>query len=206
MIVVQESWTPDDGTAAVARVRRRARRARCSSCRFGRARSSPGRTSRATATARARSGSRSSAASRPTRVGRAPGRHRARRPHARARRRCTWSSTSTARPVDLVGVHLTSRLPYGPPIQLRRLAAAAARRLAGPRSSPATATSGARACSTFLPGWRRAVRGRTWPASRPHSQIDHILVRADDRRRRQRGARPTSAPTTGRCGRRCASA
>jgi endonuclease/exonuclease/phosphatase family metal-dependent hydrolase len=21
------------------------------------------------------------------------------------------------------------------------------------------------------------VRGRTWPASRPHSQIDHILVR-----------------------------
>ncbi|HLG68656.1 MAG TPA: endonuclease/exonuclease/phosphatase family protein [Acidimicrobiales bacterium] len=25
-------------------------------------------------------------------------------------------------------------------------------------------------------GWRRAVRGRTWPAWRPHSQIDHILV------------------------------
>ena len=30
---------------------------------------------------------------------------------------------------------------------------------------------------TLLPGWRRAVLGRTWPASRPHSQIDHILVR-----------------------------
>ncbi len=29
----------------------------------------------------------------------------------------------------------------------------------------------------FMPGWRRAVRGRTWPAWRPHSQIDHILVR-----------------------------
>jgi endonuclease/exonuclease/phosphatase family metal-dependent hydrolase len=29
----------------------------------------------------------------------------------------------------------------------------------------------------FLPGWRRAVRGRTWPAWNPHSQIDHILVR-----------------------------
>jgi endonuclease/exonuclease/phosphatase family metal-dependent hydrolase len=29
----------------------------------------------------------------------------------------------------------------------------------------------------FLPGWRRAVVGPTWPAWRPHSQIDHILVR-----------------------------
>jgi len=27
-----------------------------------------------------------------------------------------------------------------------------------------------------LPGLRRAVRARTWPAQRPHSQIDHILV------------------------------
>jgi endonuclease/exonuclease/phosphatase family metal-dependent hydrolase len=25
-------------------------------------------------------------------------------------------------------------------------------------------------------GWRRAVRGRTYPAARPHSQTDHILV------------------------------
>jgi endonuclease/exonuclease/phosphatase family metal-dependent hydrolase len=24
------------------------------------------------------------------------------------------------------------------------------------------------------------VRGRTWPASRPHSQIDHILLRTND--------------------------
>jgi endonuclease/exonuclease/phosphatase family metal-dependent hydrolase len=28
----------------------------------------------------------------------------------------------------------------------------------------------------FVPGWQRPVRGRTWPGSRPHSQIDHILV------------------------------
>jgi endonuclease/exonuclease/phosphatase family metal-dependent hydrolase len=26
------------------------------------------------------------------------------------------------------------------------------------------------------PGWRRAVRGRTYPSLRPHSQTDHILV------------------------------
>ena len=29
----------------------------------------------------------------------------------------------------------------------------------------------------FLPEWHRAVKGRTWPAWNPHSQIDHILVR-----------------------------
>jgi endonuclease/exonuclease/phosphatase family metal-dependent hydrolase len=29
----------------------------------------------------------------------------------------------------------------------------------------------------FLPDWHRAVKGRTWPAWHPHSQIDHILVR-----------------------------
>ena len=80
-------------------------------------------------------------------------------------------------PVDLVGMHLTSRLPYGPPIQLRRLAPQLP-----PPGRPAVVAGdcnfwgpGVRA---FLPGWRRAVRGRTWPASRPHSQIDHILVRA----------------------------
>jgi endonuclease/exonuclease/phosphatase family metal-dependent hydrolase len=28
-----------------------------------------------------------------------------------------------------------------------------------------------------LPGWHRAVIGRSWPAWRPHSQPDHILVR-----------------------------
>ena len=29
----------------------------------------------------------------------------------------------------------------------------------------------------FMPGWRRAVIGRTWPSWKPHSQIDHIMVR-----------------------------
>ena len=29
----------------------------------------------------------------------------------------------------------------------------------------------------FLPEWHRAVKGRTWPAWSPHSQIDHVLVR-----------------------------
>ena len=29
----------------------------------------------------------------------------------------------------------------------------------------------------FLGQWQRAVKGKTWPAWRPHSQLDHILVR-----------------------------
>jgi endonuclease/exonuclease/phosphatase family metal-dependent hydrolase len=29
----------------------------------------------------------------------------------------------------------------------------------------------------FLPGWYSLVRARTWPAQRPHSQIDHLLGR-----------------------------
>src|SRR5262249_19064714 len=79
--------------------------------------------------------------------------------------------------VDLVAVHLTSRLPYGPPVQLRRLLP----QLPAP-GRPAVLVGdcnfwgpGVVAC---LPGWRRAVRGRTWPAHRPHSQIDHVLVRS----------------------------
>ena len=29
----------------------------------------------------------------------------------------------------------------------------------------------------LMPGWQRAVIGRTWPSWKPHSQIDHIMVR-----------------------------
>jgi len=78
--------------------------------------------------------------------------------------------------VELIGVHLTSRLPYGPPIQLRRL-----HRQLPASDRPAIVAGDCNfwgpAVQAFLPGWRRTVRGRTWPASRPHSQIDHILVR-----------------------------
>jgi endonuclease/exonuclease/phosphatase family metal-dependent hydrolase len=30
---------------------------------------------------------------------------------------------------------------------------------------------------TALPGWRTGVRAKTWPSWRPHSQIDHLLLR-----------------------------
>jgi endonuclease/exonuclease/phosphatase family metal-dependent hydrolase len=83
-------------------------------------------------------------------------------------------------PLQLVGVHLTSRLPHGPPLQLRRLAAAL------PAAGTAAVVAGD--CNFWGPavvallgdGWRRGVTGRTWPARRPHSQIDHVLVRPGD--------------------------
>jgi endonuclease/exonuclease/phosphatase family metal-dependent hydrolase len=80
--------------------------------------------------------------------------------------------------VDLVAVHLSSRLPYAPPLQLLRL-----RRQLPPRERRTVLVGDFNlwgpAVSAMLPGWRRAVRGRTWPAHRPHSQIDHVLVRDD---------------------------
>jgi endonuclease/exonuclease/phosphatase family metal-dependent hydrolase len=77
--------------------------------------------------------------------------------------------------LDVVGLHLSSRLPHGPPLQLGRLRG----RL--PAAGSATVVAGdfnfwGPGVTSLLPGWRRAVRGRTWPAARPHSQIDHVLV------------------------------
>ncbi|MDA8357537.1 MAG: endonuclease/exonuclease/phosphatase family protein [Actinomycetota bacterium] len=89
--------------------------------------------------------------------------------------------------VTVVGTHM-SHLSYGSPIHFRRLAAVldadpeAARgpavlvgdmNLWGP---PLLGLLSARRAAG-RPPWRRAVKGRTWPAWRPHSQVDHILVR-----------------------------
>lgn len=79
-------------------------------------------------------------------------------------------------PLRLIAVHLTSRLPHGPPIQLRRLA-----RALPPPEVPAVVAGDCNfwgpGVRMLLRGWRRTVRGRTWPARLPHSQIDHVLVR-----------------------------
>lgn len=78
--------------------------------------------------------------------------------------------------LHVVGVHLTSRLPHGPAMQLRHLRpqlphAAQRAILAGDFNFWGTAVA------ALAEGWQRAVRGPTWPARRPHSQIDHVLVR-----------------------------
>lgn len=82
-------------------------------------------------------------------------------------------------PLQLIGLHLTSRLPHGPPLQLRRLAKALP-----PRGIPAVVAGDFNfwgpPVTALLPGWRRSAIGRTWPARAPHSQIDHVLVRPGD--------------------------
>ena len=80
--------------------------------------------------------------------------------------------------LELIAVHLTSKLPHGPPIQMARL-----RRDLPPRGRRAVVVGDLNFWGppsvALLRGWRRSVRGRTWPAHSPHSQIDHVLVRDD---------------------------
>ncbi len=174
VIVVQESWAPDDGTAAVRRVADAAG-AELFELPFGRARVEPWphvpRDGNGHGTVGLAIISRLPAAARePLPVGKVIGDPTP----ERAGLHVVLDVDGT--PVDLVGLHLTSRLPYGPPIQLRRLQ----RQLPRP-DRPAIVAGDCNfwgpGVQTFLPGWKRAVRGRTWPAGRPHSQIDHILVR-----------------------------
>jgi endonuclease/exonuclease/phosphatase family metal-dependent hydrolase len=80
-------------------------------------------------------------------------------------------------PISVAGTHM-SHLHYGSHrnwAELRELLRRGARPdavLLGDMN-----TWGPLVVTLFMPGWRRAVVGRTWPAWRPHSQIDHILVR-----------------------------
>ena len=81
--------------------------------------------------------------------------------------------------VDVVGVHTSSMLwKIGP---LRHLNAL--RPQLPPRGRTVVVAGD---CNFWGPGvvavmrgWKRAVLGRSWPADKPHSQIDHILVRDD---------------------------
>jgi endonuclease/exonuclease/phosphatase family metal-dependent hydrolase len=74
----------------------------------------------------------------------------------------------------VIGMH-AAHLSDGSPLQLRRL-----HKQLPSRQAPAALLGDLNLwgppVSVMLPGWRRAVRGRTWPAWRPHSQPDHILV------------------------------
>jgi endonuclease/exonuclease/phosphatase family metal-dependent hydrolase len=84
--------------------------------------------------------------------------------------------TVDGRPISVAGIHM-SHLLYGSPrhfAELRRRLRTAARPdavLAGDMNSWGPPVR------LFMRGWRRAVIGRSWPSWRPHSQIDHILVR-----------------------------
>jgi endonuclease/exonuclease/phosphatase family metal-dependent hydrolase len=98
------------------------------------------------------------------------------RDHARSRQALACTVRVGDVDVDFVGFHASSKLWYaGPILHMRGLA----RHL--PRSERPAVIAGdfnfwGPGVSRVLPGWRRAVLGRTYPAHRPHSQIDHILV------------------------------
>ena len=76
--------------------------------------------------------------------------------------------------VCLHGAHLT----HGSLGQYRELA----RELDGRLDGRAAVLGGDLNCwgpvvRRLLPSWRQAARGATWPAWRPHSQLDHVFVR-----------------------------
>ena len=177
VIVMQEAWWPDDEPAAVD-VAADDLGAKIFALRSGAARSTPGRTCRGTGLGQGTVG--------------LVDHQQAARPASSARCRSDASSPTRRRTaaalhveldvdgttVDLVGVHLI----VAPP--LRPADPAPPARAAAPAAGAAAVVAGdcnfwGPGVRTFLPGWRRAVRGRTWPASRPHSQIDHILVRPE---------------------------
>jgi len=76
----------------------------------------------------------------------------------------------------VAGTHMT-HITYGSPLHFHRL-----RRLLestvgdGPAVLAGDMNMWGPPVAALLPGWRRVVRGRSWPAWRPHSQVDHILV------------------------------
>jgi endonuclease/exonuclease/phosphatase family metal-dependent hydrolase len=77
-------------------------------------------------------------------------------------------------PVDLVAVHLSANVVYGPTMQLRRI------RPQLPEGRPTIIAGdfnlGPRGLSLLLGHWHSAVSGATWPAPRQFVQLDHILV------------------------------
>jgi endonuclease/exonuclease/phosphatase family metal-dependent hydrolase len=79
--------------------------------------------------------------------------------------------------VAIAGVHASHRL-WGSLPQLRHLSRELDR-LALPSALIGDCNMWGPVIGCVLRDRRRAVRGRTWPAHRPHSQIDHIWV--DDR-------------------------
>ncbi len=79
--------------------------------------------------------------------------------------------------VDLVAVHVSSRLWTLAPVRhLRALLPQLPERERTAVIAGDFNFWGPGVVSIFR-GWRRAVFGRTYPAHRPHSQIDHVLVR-----------------------------
>lgn len=99
-----------------------------------------------------------------------------RMPGDRSRRGALIAEIEVAgRPLLVAATHM-SHLRQGSLLQLRRL-----RRALPPPGGTAAVLMGdmnmwGPPLALLFPGWRRAVRARTWPAWRPIAQSDHVLV------------------------------
>ena len=91
-----------------------------------------------------------------------------------ARAEVTTDVNGTA--LDVVGLHTSSRLQTLAPV---RHLYGLKRQLpnGGPQIIAGDFNFWGPPIGLMMPGWQRPVRGRTWPAHKPHSQIDHVLVR-----------------------------
>lgn len=79
--------------------------------------------------------------------------------------------------VTVIGTHM-SHITYGAPRQFASLAKEIRTLLPdGPVVLAGDMNLWGPPVSLFFPRWRRALRHKTWPAWRPHSQVDHVLVR-----------------------------
>lgn len=176
VLVAQEVWWPDHGSAAVDTAAR-ARDATVHAMMFGRGRVEPWPHYVSEGRARGSLGLAVVSRLRARRVGELAIRKVATDPAPRRRAQHLVLDVG-GQELDLVAVHLSSRLPYAPPLQLRHL-----RQQLPPPDRHAVIVGDFNlwgpVVTAMLPGWHRAVRGRTWPAHRPHSQIDHVLVRDD---------------------------
>jgi endonuclease/exonuclease/phosphatase family metal-dependent hydrolase len=99
-----------------------------------------------------------------------------RMPGDRSRRGVLLAEVNVAgRPLLVAGTHM-SHLRHASPVQVQRL-----RRALPPPQDVAAALLGdmnlfGPPLVLLLPGWRRGVRARTFPAWRPLAQSDHVLV------------------------------
>lgn len=91
-------------------------------------------------------------------------------------RRVALRSKLSSPDVVVVGTHLP-HIRHGSPFHIRRL-----HRLVPDTQAPAVILGDMNMwgppLTLLLPGWSRAVRGRSWPSWRPVFQIDHVLVTA----------------------------
>jgi endonuclease/exonuclease/phosphatase family metal-dependent hydrolase len=78
--------------------------------------------------------------------------------------------------VEVIGVHTSSKVWRLAPVR-HLLALERAVERDGPQIIAGDFNLWGPPVGAIFRGWKRPVRGRTYPANRPHSQIDHILVR-----------------------------